>query len=729
MQLGLLPMNVSFFKREFHWLTYAFAFFVLLCTKAQASSFEAQTGQVKTQLIASVDYVHPGDEVLVGVHFIIIPHWHIYWRNPGDSGLAPNIRYELPVGASAGEIQWPTPSRITLGPVTNYGYSNEVTLLTKIKVSPESVAGNIFPVKANAQWLVCEEICLPQEVDLELPLPIAFSSTPPGQGSPLIERALAALPVVSPWPISLEQNNGHLTLRIIQAKLNPDFIKDIQFFPDEWGRVVHGAEQHWRVSGENIELQLKQGDMPLFSSDNLSGVLAITEEGDKGEVKRGYDVKVPVNVFLPPALPAKKGEIGLVLASALLLALSGGIILNLMPCVFPVLSMKALHLIKHAGQDTRQNRLHGLAYTVGILVSFALLGGVLIILKTSGAKIGWGFQFQSPLFVTFMAYLMFTVGLNLSGVFSIGGSAAGIGSSLAARSGYSGSFFTGVLATLVATPCTAPFMGAALGFALTQSPVVLLSVCLSLGLGLALPYLLISQWPFLQRCLPKPGDWMVRLKQGLAFPMYGAASWLTWVLAQQAGVNSIAFVLGGLVVIAFAAWLYESTKYTKQVTQLIGRSIAGLALGLALFGGYFGADSIPDTQSANIESVKHFEPYSEVRLHELLSQGKPVFLNLTAAWCISCLVNEKVALSQDSVIDAFKRSGITYLKGDWTNRNNEISKILAEFGRSGVPLYVFYPPGSGKSIAPVVLPQILTPEIVIRAVMSGGKVDANFKDS
>jgi len=345
-----------------------------------------------------------------------------------------------------------------------------------------------------------------------------------------------------------------------------------------------------------------------------------------------------------------------------------------------------------------------------------LLGGVLIAVKAGGAQIGWGFQFQSPVFVLVVAYLMFTVGLSLSGVFSIGGSVAGIGSSLAERPGYSGSFFTGVLATIVATPCTAPFMGAALGFALSQPPAALLAVFFCLGLGLALPYLLLSQWPSLQRRLPKPGVWMDRLKQGLAFPMYGAAVWLVWVLAQQAGVNAVAIALGGMVIIAFAAWLYEFTKHTGKAGQRSGFGVAALSLGLVLVGGYFGVETTAATPLVNVEPVKSAEPYSAERLNELRSQGKPVFLNMTAAWCISCLVNEKVALSQSSVVDTFKRSGITYLKGDWTNRDPEITRILTEFGRSGVPLYVFYPAGAGNSTKPIVLPQILTPEIVTQAV-------------
>lgn len=691
-----------------------FALTALFSSAAQASSFEAATEQVKAQLVASVDAVHPGDEILVGVHQQIIPHWHTYWRNPGDSGLATTIDYQLPDGATAGEIQWPTPSRITLGPIVNYGYENEVTLLNKIKVPRESAAGSVFTINAKVKWLVCEELCIPQKVELTLDLPVVAAGVDAGQGSPLIEQARASLPGVSPWPISLAYNKDVLSFQIADVKLQSATIKNIWFYPAEWGKVNHGAEQSWQLSGNKLELQLKPGEAPLTKDETLTGVLAVTEEGANGLVTRGYVVKVSGAEVATGISEIKAGEPDEVLSTALLLAFLGGIILNLMPCVFPVLSIKALSLIKHAQHGPRQTRLQGLAYTLGILVSFGLLGGVLIAVKATGAEIGWGFQFQSPLFVLAVAYLMFAVGLSLSGVFSIGGSITGVGSALAERPGYSGSFFTGVLATIVATPCTAPFMGAALGFALTQPPASLLAVFFFLGLGLALPYLLLSQWPYLQRFLPKPGVWMDRLKQGLAFPMYGAAVWLVWVLAQQAGVNAVAVALGGMVVIAFAAWVYEFTKYGGNVAQRTGAVVTVLALGVALAGGYVGVDT--HATPLKTELAENYEPYSAERLFELRSQGKPVFLNMTAAWCISCLVNEKVALSQPSVIETFKRGGINYLKGDWTNRDPEITKLLAEFGRSGVPLYVFYPAGAGNSSNRVVLPQLLTPEIVTQAV-------------
>ncbi|MEQ1622441.1 MAG: protein-disulfide reductase DsbD domain-containing protein [Methylococcales bacterium] len=698
-------------------LSVTFCWLALYCSEVQANASIAATEQVTAQLIASVNAVLPGDEILVGVNQKIIPHWHTYWRNPGDSGLQTSIDYELPAGATAGEIQWPTPTRIVMGPVTNYGYSDEVTLLTKIKVPRDIQVGSVFAVKAKVNWLVCEEICLPQTVDLAIELPVVLSAENRGQGSQQIEVALASLPLISPWSVDLKYSNELLSLNISDPTFQLTTLKSVWFFPSEWGKVLQSAEQTWRLSGDKLELQFKPGDETLASGENLTGVLAITEDNGNGKVTRGYVVKVTGSAESSIAA-INGGESDLVLAYALLLALLGGVILNLMPCVFPVLSIKALSLINQAQQSPRQTRLHGVAYTLGILLSFALLGSVLIVLKAGGAEIGWGFQFQSPVFVLAAAYLMFSVGLSLSGVVSIGGSVAGVGSSLAKRAGYAGSFFTGVLATIVATPCTAPFMGAAIGFALTQSPVPLLAVFLALGFGLALPYLLLSQWPSLQRCLPKPGIWMDRLKQGLAFPMYGAAAWLVWVLAQQAGVNAVAVALGGMLALGFAAWLFEFTKLAGTTAKLTGGSIATASLALALLGGYWGLSelTLANRRSLSNESAQSFEPYSASRLSELRAQGRPVFVNLTAAWCISCLVNEKVALSQQAVLDEFKHSGITYLKGDWTNRDSEITKILSDFGRSGVPLYVFYPAGAGQLSKPVVLPQILTPAIVLQVI-------------
>ncbi|WP_216819801.1 protein-disulfide reductase DsbD [Zoogloea sp. LCSB751] len=692
-----------------------------------AASSRASTPQVEAELVASAAAIRPGDEIQLGVRQKIIPHWHTYWVNPGDSGLATQIGWTLPEGARAGDIQWPTPGRFKLGPVVNYGYENEVTLLATVKAPADLQAGGRFPVKATVDWLVCQETCIPQQVELELTLPVQAAGSSVGPGSPLIEQARTSLPIESPWPIEARAGKDAITLRIAAAALAAHPPGELWFYADQWGKTAHDAPQPVTVVGNAIEIRIKPGDEPLKDAETLSGVLSIRD--GNGRVQ-GYRVATPVSAAAGAiaAAPQTAESADLGVGMAVLLALAGGLILNLMPCVFPVLSIKALSVLRHAGHDRAQVRLQGLAYTAGVLSSFAALGAVLIALKAGGAQVGWGFQFQSPPFVLAVAYLMFTVGLSLSGVFTLGSSAAGIGTSLADKPGYAGSFFTGVLATVVATPCTAPFMGAALGFALGQSAPVLLAVFLSLGLGLALPYLLLCFWPALQRALPRPGVWMERVKQALAFPMYAAAVWLVWVLAQQAGPNAIAIALGGMLAIAFAAWLYDSSRNAHVFARHGGTGVALLTLVAALGGGYAGVQSSVANAAAPATATagKHaWEPYSKARFDELRAAGKPVFVNFTAAWCITCLANEKVALSDASVTDAFRQAGITYLKGDWTNQDPQISAHLAEFGRSGVPLYLLYPAGAGS--APQVLPQLLTPSTVLSAIAAAGPATASPK--
>ena len=741
---------------------------------ARSATDEAATEQVRAKLVASVDAVYPGAEVLLGVNQRIIPHWHTYWKNPGDSGLPTTIAWQLPVGAAAGEIQWPVPRRFTTGPVTNYAYADEVTLLSPLQVPPDVRPGGRFPVSATVKWLVCEEICIPQQVELGLDLPVATGPAQAGSGSPLIRQAKASLPESSPWAASVAYDEDGIRLRIAAPELGSGTVEAVEFFPEQWGRIVHNAPQAWSVQGEGIELKLQAGESAAPGTA-LSGVLLVTENTPAGPVSRGFSVaaqplgstagesagsdsafvlKNPLqsqtvaesrpfpagegrvraevpdvstnssqtsSASGPHPNPSPAGEglksrhLPLDLASALVLALLGGLILNLMPCVFPVLSLKALALLKQAGDSARQNRWHGVAYTLGVLASFALLGLVLLVLKAGGAAVGWGFQFQSPVFVLLTAYLLFAVGLGLSGLIDVGSGIAGAGSSLASRGGYAGSFFTGVLASVVAAPCTAPFMGAAVGYAVAQPAAVLLAVLLALGFGLALPYLLLSCWPRLQRLLPKPGAWMETLKQGLAFPMYATSAWLLWVLTQQSGSGALAVALAGLVALAFAAWVWERSRSGGPALQ---RCAAGIAAGLAVLavaGGPLSLDALPTVSVQPASAEGHdWEAYSEQRLQSLRASGKPVFVNFTAAWCISCLVNEQVALSDATVTGAFRSSGISYLKGDWTNGDAAITAKLAEFGRSGVPLYLFYPAGAGK--LPVVLPQILTPQIVLAAI-------------
>jgi thiol:disulfide interchange protein DsbD len=391
---------------------------------------------------------------------------------------------------------------------------------------------------------------------------------------------------------------------------------------------------------------------------------------------------------------------------AAILALAGGLILNLMPCVFPVLSIKVLALADQAGGSAASLRRHGVAYTGGVLTAFAALGVLLLLLRAAGTELGWGFQLQSPITVALLAYLLLAVGLSLSGVFHLGSSLQGVGLGLTRRSGLAGSFFTGVLAAVVATPCTAPFMGTAVGFALTQPAPVAMTVILVLGLGLALPFLALTLAPQLIGRLPRPGPWMETLRQLLAFPVYATVAWLVWVLGQQVGPTGLFTALVGLVLVGLAAWSFNVAQTAggwsrRAAAGTLAASLAGLGVALASVAG--------DRGAAPAATAVGYERFTQARLDELVAARRPVFVNMTAAWCITCLVNESAALSNTAVQAAFAAKGIVYLKGDWTSRNPEITRVLERHGRSGVPLYLLYPDGG----QPVVLPQILTPATVL----------------
>lgn len=704
-----------------------------------AASF--QTDQVEVRLVPATTQVRPGERLTVGLHQRIAPQWHTYWRNPGDSGLATRLSWQLPSGAQAGPIQWPIPQHFEIGPVTNYGYADAVTLLTEVSLPSTLPVGSEVPIQVEAHWLVCHEVCIPQKATLSLSLPVVAADAPASPLDPLITQARAQLPQTPAWSATVARSGSGLTLTLpaqavsAQAQETPR----LRFFPFESVPVSHAGAQTVTRQGDAWVLQLPAGEAPLNEGQVLDGVLVVDPGEGQGPQARkvGYTVQgtvqpagaasprgtpVPASVSASADVP-RIDRLGL--ASALLLALLGGLVLNLMPCVFPVLSIKALALLQHSAQSPAKARLHGLAYTGGVLASFALLAAVLIVLKAGGDQVGWGFQFHSPVFVLAVAYLLFAVGLSLSGVFTLGQSVTGLGQSLADRSGYAGSFFAGVLATIVATPCTAPFMGGAIGFALTQPAAVLLAVFLSLGLGLALPYLLLSTWPALQRWMPRPGVWMERLKQVLAFPMYATTAWLIWVLAQQAGVDAVAIALAGLIAIAFAAWAYDSSRLASPSARKGGAALAVIALSGALGASHVGLRAIEQSAPGAAASLRPGEsadsqPYNAAAFEALRAEGKPVFLNFTAAWCITCLVNERVALSQRSVQSAFQAQGITYLKGDWTRQDPAITAVLQRFGRSGVPLYVYYPPGSHSE--PVVLPQLLTPGLVLSAIGDANRV-------
>jgi thiol:disulfide interchange protein DsbD len=665
------------------------------------------------ELLSEVGAVAPGAAFWVGLRQRIAPGWHTYWINPGDSGEPATVDWSLPAGFEAGPINWPSPERIPLNALMGYGYTGEVVLPVRITAPAGLEPGTRVTLAGQARWVVCEKICIPEEASVALTLPVG-PAVPDPAGAPVLAGALRAVPGPSPWTASFEASAEAVTLAVAAPGLHAERVAEVWFYPLRWGVIEHAAAQTARVTPQGITLRMARGAEPGAVEAPIEGVLVITERLDGGTVRQAFALRAARGGGTPPAAGA------LALPQALALALGGGLLLNLMPCVLPVLSVKALALAQHAGAGRGVLAAHGAVYAAGVLASFGVLAGVLLALRAGGERIGWGFQLQSPWFVTGLAYVLFVMALALSGVVALGSRLQGLGHGLASRGGYAGSFFTGVLATVAATPCTAPFMGVALGFALTQPWGTALLVFEALGLGLALPYLGLTLVPAWRRVLPRPGPWMGRLKELLAFPLYASVAWLVWVLSQQAGPTGVAAVLAGLVLVAFAAWLHAATRTSRAPWRRIAAAGAALAVAIALALGALASPGPPVTGPGRAEAqgAVAWEPFSARRLASLRAEGRPVFVNLTAAWCITCLVNERVALRSTTVAGAFARAGVVPLKGDWTRRDPQITQVLDAFGRSGVPLYLLYPPSGGTSTGgePVVLPQILTEGAVLEAV-------------
>jgi thiol:disulfide interchange protein DsbD len=484
----------------------------------------------------------------------------------------------------------------------------------------------------------------------------------------------------------------------------------LDFFPYEEGGIEYAAPQTLTRSAQGIDLAVKLGYQPPAPASTIHGVLIATEQSGSNTIAVPLEITAMVTgTAISPTATSSPAEVPASLPALLLLAILGGLILNLMPCVFPVLSIKAIGLVEQAKKHPAAVRAKGLVFAAGVIASMLSLAAVLLVLRAGGEQIGWGFQLQSPLFVTLMVYLLLAVGLNLSGVFEIGGGLAGVGDSLTQGDNYRAAFFTGVLTTLVATPCTAPFMAAAVGAALTQSPIAALCIFAALGLGLALPYLLLSFAPWLRAALPKPGAWMDTLKQVFAFPMYASAAWLLWVLAQQSSPG-LAAALAGAILIALAAWAYQKSKLgNRGRAAAIATACVALLLAILLpvrFGGV-----APPAGAAQAADADAWQPYDAGRLAALKAAGQPVLVNFTASWCLTCLVNERNAFADSAVQRVFRDKRVTLMKGDWTNRDPAITRALAAFGRAGVPLYVVYNAKPGAA-DPIVLPQILTASIV-----------------
>jgi thiol:disulfide interchange protein/DsbC/DsbD-like thiol-disulfide interchange protein len=676
------------------------------------------TDNVRAELLSEVAQARAGEPFWVALRHTIRPKWHTYWKNPGDSGLPTEIEWKLPAGAKAEPIVWPMPKRENLSGIINYGYSDDVLLL--VRITPPYSATGPFTIEADANWLVCEDVCIPEEGKFALTLPVGLTAMPANaETQALFDKTRREVPSALPWSARYGvSRSGDPTLVIDAKGLKADTIRDVYFFPGEWGAVAHMAKQTAAITADGIRIPLRKGaDTSKATPGKLIGTLVLTETTGEGESRQAFDLVAALDpYFVPTASFSVEGEETLSLWEALLFALLGGMILNLMPCVFPVLAMKAASFARLAGGSRAEMRQDGLAYTAGVLVSFGIMAAVVLAIRASVGDVNWGFQFQSPVFSLLVAYLFFTVGLNLSGVFEIGGRFVGVGQGLTTRAGSGGAFFTGVLAVVVATPCTAPFMAAALGFALTKPAPQTVAVLLAMGLGLALPYLALATTPVLQRLMPRPGQWMDRLRQFLAFPMYASAAWMIWVLTQQTGADGVMYALGGMILIAFAIWVAKPGEGVSWLRHGVAVAAVLLALGavVKLQDGPATAATAPIGAGSGV-SFEGWERFSRARMDEAVKQGKPVFVDFTAAWCITCLVNERVALETSATRRAFGEAGVVKLKGDWTNRDPEITSTLKEAGRAGVPLYLFWAPGADK---PKVLPQVLTEAMILSELNS-----------
>ena len=691
-----------------------------------ASGAVVSTPQVRAELVAHAPQGLAADKPLwLGLKIEHKPHWHTYWKNPGDSGLPTTLVWQLPPGVQAGDIAWPTPSRLPIGPLMNYGYEGILLLSVPVQL-PASWQGEQLDVKLQAQWLVCKDVCIPEEGEFSISIP-ARSATA-GEGA-LFEATAALLPQAAPGVQgSAEVQGAELVFKLRGLPVAWQG-QDLKLFPEGAGVVNNAAKPQTQWQGDSwtarVPLDAQRSESPL----KLTAVL--TRNGEPA----GLRVEVPVttpwpavaqppalpplttpgasaagdSVAAPAALPAPPGGAPATgLFGALLLALMGGALLNLMPCVFPVLSLKVLGFSAHRS-DRRALLAGGLAYTAGVVLSFVALAGLMLALRAGGEQLGWGFQLQSPLVVAALAALFTLIGLNLAGLFELGTVLPSAMAAARARHPVADSALTGVLAVAVASPCTAPFMGAALGLALGLPAWQALLVFAVLGLGMALPYLLVSAWPPIARALPRPGIWMAHFKTLMAFPMFATVVWLVWVLGQQVGIDGAAAVLGLLLALAFAAWAWGSPTLGPRGRWGFGM-VAALLLVLV---GSWAWPSLREAPPATTNGAapattvdsEGWQPWSTAAVARAHAEGRSVFVDFTAAWCVTCQVNKRTTLADASVKAAFAAKQVLLMRADWTRRDSAISAELSRLQRSGVPVYALYAPGAAS---PVLLPELLT---------------------
>jgi len=744
----------------------------LVCAGLQllAATNAVDAPHVHVELLVPGANLYSSDKLNdAGLYFKLEPGWHVYWKNAGDAGEPPHMHWTLPAGITAGALQFPAPKRLPLGPLMDFGYENEVLFPFKIHVGEGAKAGPVM-LHAKVDWLVCQNSCIPGRAELEVQRIVDAGGGNSGYvPTPLFKRYYDLMPKALPAGsrVGFQGTADGFLLRVETGRRETE----ATFFPEDQDILSNPAPQKFVSTAKGLMLDLKKDAELKTAPAKLRGVLelaggrafeilalpgtvaaVLAPSGDTGKPAPGASARSDANGdgsgaqasqpvedagqgaavgIIGGPLPAT-GESGqwAALLRASGLAFLGGLLLNLMPCVFPVLFLKGLALaqsgsnLQTAPEERKSLRLHGFVYAAGILVSFWALVGVLEGLRAAGAVLGWGFQFQSPVFLELMAGLLFFLGLSLAGQFEIGLTLTSAGGSLAQKQGFAGSFFTGVLAVVVATPCTAPLMGAAIGYALSQSVLVTFAVFTMLALGLAAPYVALTLQPAWTRLMPRPGAWMEILKQATAVPIFATVIWLAWVLAQAYGATTLSVLLAGFLLLAIAGWFLGRWPAKRWATVVSVVLLAGV-VGLAVVGARSSLVESEQTGNGKLYLVTQdlakqgdWQPWSPEVMSRSLAAGQPVFVDFTAAWCLSCQVNERVALQKPEVTAAFHTANVLLLKADWTRHDERITQTLTTLGRSGVPTYVLFTPGE-KS--PRLLPEALTPGIVLDAL---GKLQA-----
>lgn len=715
---------------RFFRLISAFVLFLLACMPAIAASGSAEVEHLRVQLVLPASTLHRGETAQAGLYFKLEKGWHVYWKNAGDSGEPPHIKWALPQGITASELQFPAPKRLPLGPLMDFGYEDEVLFPFTLTASREAKAG-AAPLHAHVTWLVCREVCIPGKADLELDRTVTDAA---GIGGPvasdlelmqrLSDRLPQPLPATAKAGFTSTPTGYRLTVETGQHETSGEF------FPADQDVIANAAPQKVTAAAKGLTLDLPKDPSATTKPAELRGLLELSGG-------RAYEFAAPSGAPVAiapqrtalqltsssiansanPAAPATSSTSSI--ARILGLAFLGGLILNLMPCVFPVLFLKGLALVNSGAEERQRLRAHGLVYAAGILVSFWALVGVLLALRSAGARLGWGFQFQSPVFLFLVAGLLFFLGLSLAGQFEIGLSLTSAGGSLAQKQGYAGSFFTGVLAVIVATPCTAPFMGAAIGYALAQPAGVTFAVFTVLALGLAAPYLMLTLQPAWTHILPRPGAWMEILRQAVSIPIFGTVIWLAWVVAATYGAMLLAALLTAFLLLAIAGWFlgrWPGKAWSAGLATFVALCVASLGI---YSGRMLVAATLSQTVQLQAHEVGEWQPWSPDAVQRYRDEGRPVFVDFTASWCLSCQVNERIALTRPEVKSVLADAHVALLKADWTQHDDTIAQELQRLGRSGVPVYVLYAPGEKE---PRLLPEALTPGIMLDALQQLPKV-------